>query len=640
MVMPIVEAFVTGRIADLEGHPTEQNSPSRYRVTMGGLRCRPCAYLFSREIHPATQENVLMIVGIDLGTTNSLIGAMDVGFPILFSDELGRRLTPSVVYFPQDGDPIVGYEALQFEEAIYSVKRLMGRKIGESECAGRGVGAPGDSVRLLAGGRIVSPEDVSAAILRKLKRDAERSLGTSVERAVITVPAYFNDAQRAATKRAGEAAGFVVERLLAEPTAAALAYGLDRLTEHTKVAVYDLGGGTFDVSVLELSGRVFEVLSTNGDTHLGGDDIDAAIAERCGVSRTAAEAIKREFSESEPHEFSISPALFESICRPIIERTRLHCLRSLQDAGLKPEDLDEVILAGGATRMPLVRDFVQEIFGKQPNTSQHPDEAIAVGAAIQAGILEGAVRNVTLLDVTPLSLGIETVGGLMNVLIPRNTTIPCKAGEMFTNAAANQASMRIAVLQGEREMAGDNWKLGEFEIPFAPTPRGQARVGVQFEIDANGLLSVLARDIATGRDTKVSMKSAVEVSDEAVEKMLSESLEHAFEDMNERAFAEACLKADEMLPAVETALERLGDEVTEEERQEILILVAQIHEARAAHSLEKLRKALSELDKVTEPLAAQLVEAILQGRNFPSTKLTEEIYDSRADRIAQPPTKP
>ena len=581
-----------------------------------------------------------MIVGIDLGTTNSLIGAIDAGFPILFPDELGRRLTPSVVYFPQGGDPIVGYAALEFEEAIFSVKRLMGRKIGESECAGRGVGAPGDPVRLLAGGRIVSPEEVSAAILRKLKRDAERALGSSVERAVITVPAYFNDAQRAATKRAGEAAGFVVERLLAEPTAAALAYGLDRLTEHAKVAVYDLGGGTFDVSVLELSGRVFEVLATNGDTHLGGDDIDAALAERCGVSRTAAEAIKREFSEPPRREFPISPALFESICRPIIERTRLHCLRSLQDAGLRSEDLDEVILAGGATRMPLVRDFVQEIFGKQPNTSQHPDEAIAVGAAIQAGVLQGAVRNVTLLDVTPLSLGIETVGGLMNVLIPRNTTIPCKAGEMFTNAAANQASMRIAVLQGEREMAGDNWKLGEFEIAFASAPRGQARVGVQFEIDANGLLSVLARDIATGRDTKVSMESAVEVSDEAVEKMLSESLEHAFEDMNERAFAEACLKADEMLPAVDTALERLGHEVTEEQRQEILILVAQIQEARADHSLEKLRKTLSELDKVTEPLAAQLVEAILQGRNLPSTKLPEEVRDSRPDRIAQPPAKP
>jgi molecular chaperone DnaK len=596
--------------------------------------------LFSREIHPTTRENVLMIVGIDLGTTNSLIGAMDAGFPILFPDERGRRLTPSVVYFPQNGDPIVGYEALQCEGAIFSVKRLMGRRIGESECAGRGVGALGDSLRLLAGGRIVSPEDVSAAILRKLKRDAERSLGTSVERAVITVPAYFNDAQRAATKRAGEAAGFVVERLLAEPTAAALAYGLDRLTEHAKVAVYDLGGGTFDVSVLELTGRVFEVLATNGDTHLGGDDIDAAIAERCGVSRMAAEAIKREFSEPERHQFSISPALFESICRPIIERTRLHCLRSLQDAGLKPADLDEVILAGGATRMPLVRDFVQEIFGRQPDTSQHPDEVVAVGAAIQAGILEGAVHNVTLLDVTPLSLGIETVGGLMNVLIPRNTTIPCKAGEMFTNAAANQGSMRIAVLQGEREMARDNWQLGEFEIPFTPAPRGQARVGVQFEIDANGLLSVLARDIASGRDTKISMKSAVEVSDEAVEKMLADSLEHAFEDMNERAFTEACLKADEMLPAVETALERLGAEVNEEQRQEIHLLVSQIHEARAAHSLDKLRTTLSELDKVTEPLAAQLVEAILQGQSSPATKLSENVSDSRVNRIAQPPAKP
>jgi molecular chaperone DnaK len=596
--------------------------------------------VFSREIHPTTRENVMMIVGIDLGTTNSLIGAMDAGFPILFPDECGRRLTPSVVYFPPNGDPIVGYEALQREGAIFSVKRLMGRRIGESECAGRGVGAVGDSLRLLAGGRIVSPEDVSAAILRKLKRDAERSLGTSVERAVITVPAYFNDAQRAATKRAGEAAGFVVERLLAEPTAAALAYGLDRLTEHAKVAVYDLGGGTFDVSVLELTGRVFEVLATNGDTHLGGDDIDAAIAERCGVSRMAAEAIKREFSEPERHQFSISPALFESICRPIIERTRLHCLRSLQDAGLKPADLDEVILAGGATRMPLVRDFVQEVFGRQPDTSQHPDEVVAVGAAIQAGILEGAVHNVTLLDVTPLSLGIETVGGLMNVLIPRNTTIPCKAGEMFTNAAANQGSMRIAVLQGEREMARDNWQLGEFEIPFTPAPRGQARVGVQFEIDANGLLSVLARDIASGRDTKISMKSAVEVSDEAVEKMLADSLEHAFEDMNERAFTEACLKADEMLPAVETALERLGAEVNEEQRQEIHLLVSQIHEARAAHSLDKLRTTLSELDKVTEPLAAQLVEAILQGQSSPATKLSENVSDSRVNRIAQPPAKP
>jgi molecular chaperone DnaK len=555
-----------------------------------------------------------MIVGIDLGTTNSLIGAMDAGFPVLFADEAGRRLTPSVVYFPERGDPVVGYEALRHAQAVSSVKRLMGRRVGESETDGRGVGSPGEPVRLLAGGRIVSPEDVSALILGKLKADAERALGCAVVRAVITVPAYFNDAQRAATKRAGEAAGFAVERLLAEPTAAALAYGLDRLGDKAKVAVYDLGGGTFDVSVLELSGGVFQVLATNGDTHLGGDDIDAAIAEKCGLSRTEAESIKRQLSESEGGDAQIPRSLFESICRPIIERTRLHCLRSLQDAGLKPGDLDQVILAGGATRMPLVWDFVRAVFGREPNTSQHPDEVVALGAAIQAGILDGTVRDVTLLDVTPLSLGIETFGGLMNVLIPRNTTIPCKAGETFTNAAANQASMRITVLQGEREMARDNWKLGEFEIPFAPAPRGQARVGVQFEIDADGLLSVLARDIATGRDTKVSMHSAVEVSDEAVEKMLADSLEHAFEDMDERAFAEASLKADEMLPAVDTALQRLGGEVGPDEREKISRLVAEIVEARETHSLSKLRNALSELDKATEPLAARLLEEIIEGR--------------------------
>jgi molecular chaperone DnaK len=560
-------------------------------------------------------ENEFMIVGIDLGTTNSLIGVMDSGFPVLFADPSGRRLTPSVVYLPEGGEPVVGHEALRYgEEAVSSVKRLIGRRVRESEADRNVVGMPEEPARLRVGGRTVSPEEVSALILKKLKLDAERELGRTVDRAVITVPAYFNDAQRAATKRAGELAGFKVERLLAEPTAAALSYGLDRLADKSKVAVYDLGGGTFDVSVLELNGGVFQVLATNGDTQLGGDDLDAAIAERFGLSRAEAESAKKKLSEAGGCNRPLPKSLFESICRPIIERTRKHCLRSLQDAGLKPEDLDEVILAGGATRMPLVREFVRAIFGREPNTSQHPDEAVALGAAIQAGILDGAVQNVTLLDVTPLSLGIETFGGLMNVLIPRNTTIPCKAGEMFTNAAANQSSMRIAVLQGEREMARDNWKLGEFKIPFAPAARGQARVGVQFEIDADGLLSVLARDTATGRDTKVKMQSAVEVSDEAVEKMLSDSLEHAFEDMDERAFAEACLKADEMLPAVETALQRLGAEVSPQEREKISGLVRQVIEAKHTRSLSNLRTALNELDETTEPLAARLVEGIMQGR--------------------------
>jgi molecular chaperone DnaK len=532
-----------------------------------------------------------MIVGIDLGTTNSLIGAMDSGFPILFADASGDRLTPSAVWFPSEGEPVVGREALAHrEEAVLSVKRLMGR-------------------RREAGPRGESPEEISALILKKLKADAERALGQPVTRAVITVPAYFNDSQRAATKRAGELAGFTVERLLAEPTAAALAYGLDKLSEKSKVAVYDLGGGTFDISILELSGGVFNVLSTNGDTQLGGDDLDAAIAAKLGVSLAEASEIKKNPSASQ-----LSPTEFAEVCRPIIERTRALCVRSLHDAHLEVGDLDAVILVGGATRLPLVRDFVRELFQREPNISQHPDEAVALGAVIQAGILDGAVQNVTLLDVTPLSLGIETFGGLMNVLIPRNTTIPCKAGEMFTNAAANQASMRISVLQGEREMARDNWKLGEFEIPFTPAPRGQARVGVQFEIDASGLLHVLARDVATGVDTKVEVQSAVEVSDEAVEKMLADSLEHAFEDMDDRQFAEACLKADEMLPAVETALQRLGAEVSDDERMAIAELVEKVGRAREARSLQKLKSALNDLDKATEPLAARLVEAVMEGR--------------------------
>jgi molecular chaperone DnaK len=528
-----------------------------------------------------------MIVGIDLGTTNSLVGAMDSGFPILFADEEGRRLTPSAVWFGSEGEPKVGREALAHRgEAVLSIKRQMGRQ--------KAAGPNGET-----------PEEISALILKKLKSDADRALGNPVTRAVITVPAYFNDSQRAATKRAGELAGFTVERLLAEPTAAALAYGLDKLTEKSKVAVFDLGGGTFDISVLELSEGVFNVLSTNGDTQLGGDDLDAAIATEFGIGLNEA----RELKESADRDARVDAA-----CRPIIERTRPLCLRSLHDANLEAGDLDEVILVGGATRLPLVREFVKELFNREPNTSQHPDEAVALGAVIQAGILDGAVQNVTLLDVTPLSLGIETFGGLMNVLIPRNTTIPCKAGEMFTNAAANQASMRISVLQGEREMARDNWKLGEFEIAFTPAPRGQARVGVQFEIDASGLLHVLARDVATGTDTKVEVESAVEVSDEAVEKMLAESLEHAFEDMDDRQFAEACLKADEMLPAVDTAISRLGAEVSEEEKITFSALVEKVGRAKEARSLQKLKSALNELDKATEPLAARLVEAVMEGR--------------------------
>jgi molecular chaperone DnaK len=523
-----------------------------------------------------------MIVGIDLGTTNSLIGAMEAGFPILFADGEGRRLTPSAVAFDETVEacaPTVGREALGRHDAVTSIKRDMGRATRRH-------------------GR--TPEEISALILQHLKGIAERALGVEVREAVITVPAYFNDAQRAATKRAGELAGFEVKRILAEPTAAALAYGLDRLDEHSKVAVYDLGGGTFDVSVLELAGGVFQVLSTHGDTKLGGDDLDAAIAERLEISREDARA-RKESGASD----------LDAICAPIVERTRAHCLRALSDANLKPDDLDAVVLVGGSTRMPLVRRLVAEIFGQEPNVSQHPDEAVALGAVLQAGILEGSVQNVTLLDVTPLSLGIETFGGLMNVLIPRNTTIPVKKGEMFTNAVAGQTAMRISVLQGERELAKDNWKLGEFDVAFTPAPKGHARVGVQFELDANGILNVLARDIATGADTVVEIRSAVNVTDEAVEEMVGASVEHAFVDMADRQFVEAKLKAEEMLPAIDMAFQKLSDQIPAADRERIDALVADLRAAIDGQNLQRLKKRLGELDDATQELATLLLESLM-----------------------------
>jgi molecular chaperone DnaK len=563
---------------------------------------------------------------------------MDAGFPILLADADGMRLTPSVVHFHERGEPLVGRPAARMRavapgETVYSIKRFIGRRTGDEadDVPFALTGQCGGPVAIKIHDREHTPESISALILQKLRADAERAMGREITRAVITVPAYFNDAQRAATKRAGELAGLTVERILSEPTAAALAHGLDRLGEKSRVAVYDLGGGTFDLSILELNAGVFQVLATSGNTRLGGDDVDAALIADCRLriadwlKREAVIEAKHRLSSEDEVEIALPFAAggeslvyrltrehLEKIARPIVERTRAHCLRALADARLSPADLDAVILVGGQTRMPLVRELVREIFQREPDISQNPDEAVAIGATIQAGILSGAVRDMVLLDVTPLSLGIETFGGLMSVIIPRNSTIPCKAGEMFTNAMPGQRSMLIRVLQGEREIARDNWELGRFELDFTPAPKGHARVGVQFELDANGILNVLARDTQTGVEKIVEVKSAVDVSDEAVEKMLAESLEHAFEDMSARVFTEAKIKSEEMLRAVQTALAQVGAELSEAERADIAAKQTEVEAALAAGEAQRLKRANAALDETTQSLAALLIERAMK----------------------------
>ena len=604
------------------------------------------------------------IIGIDLGTTNSLVAIVESGIPLVLADGQGRRLTPSVVRVSAAGEPVVGWEAKRGrvahpETTVTSIKRFMGRRgdevdsiVAASAYAIRAEGSGPVAVPLH--GRDWSPEELSAEILKALRTIAAEGMIDRPEAAVITVPAYFNDAQRNATRNAGELAGLRVERIINEPTAAALAYGLGSLKEQSKVAVYDFGGGTFDLSILELNEGVFQVLATCGNTRLGGDDIDRVLiehlAEQIGqaggpsaatdpaiwarLAEAAEEAKARLSTENEvaialpflapefSFEYTLTREQLERLAKPVVARTREYCLKALADAGLASSDLDQVILVGGQTRMPLVREFASGVFGcggggPELNTSQNPDEAIALGAAIQAGILSGDFSGMLLLDVTPLSLGIETFGGLMNVIIPRNTTIPVKRGEAFTTVADYQKEVLIHVLQGEREKAADNWSLGRFTLEFEPQPKGVAKVGVQFEIDADGILHVLARDIKTGNEKLVEMASAVEVDDAEVQQMIEESVEHAFDDIEERRWIEAKLRAEQTAAATRKGLESLGGELADDQRGAIESALAAVESLLAkrgrdeAVTAAELKEANGNLDDATQPLAELMMDRVM-----------------------------
>ena len=604
------------------------------------------------------------IIGIDLGTTNSLVAIVESGIPLVLADGQGRRLTPSVVRVSAAGEPVVGWEAKRGrvahpETTVTSIKRFMGRRgdevdsiVAASAYAIRAEGSGPVAVPLH--GRDWSPEELSAEILKALRTIAAEGMIDRPEAAVITVPAYFNDAQRNATRNAGELAGLRVERIINEPTAAALAYGLGSLKEQSKVAVYDFGGGTFDLSILELNEGVFQVLATCGNTRLGGDDIDRVLiehlAEQIGqaggpsaatdpaiwarLAEAAEEAKARLSTENEvaialpflapefSFEYTLTREQLERLAKPVVARSREYCLKALADAGLASGDLDQVILVGGQTRMPLVREFASGVFGcggggPELNTSQNPDEAIALGAAIQAGILSGDFSGMLLLDVTPLSLGIETFGGLMNVIIPRNTTIPVKRGEAFTTVADYQKEVLIHVLQGEREKAADNWSLGRFTLEFEPQPKGVAKVGVQFEIDADGILHVLARDIKTGNEKLVEMASAVEVDDAEVQQMIEESVEHAFDDIEERRWIEAKLRADQTAAATRKGLESLGGELADDQRGAIESALAAVESLLAKRGRDEtvtaaeLKEANGNLDDATQPLAELMMDRVM-----------------------------